>query len=406
MLNEPGAAPRRTPSVAGRFAAALLVCVLLVTGGMGVGYALGREARSSQEKADLGTFWEAWGILDKKFFGDTSVDKRVNGAIAGMVAGLGDPYTLYLEPKQDQLFRDDLQGSFGGIGAELSVKGGRLVIVAALDNTPASKAGLKANDIISEIDGKPTAEMSFVDAISAIRGEKGSTLTLVIQRGEEEPREVSLVRDTIVVESVTTDTLGAQKDIAYINVNQFGQDTATSFRAALVAAQGKKGLIIDLRNNPGGYLNASLQMIGMVLPKATASTEETLRNRVGVVEKGKKGDSTLKAGNDVVADTIPIIVLVNEGSASASEIFAGAMKDYKRATLVGVQTFGKGSVQELQDLENGGSIKVTVAKWFTPLGTGIDGEGIAPDVTVALPADTAASTDDIQVQKALELLSQ
>jgi carboxyl-terminal processing protease len=408
MINEPGATPRRTSTIASRIAAAFLVCILLVAGGVGIGYELGKRQKTDQVKADLSVFWQAWGILDKKFYGDTSEEKRVSGAITGMVAGLGDPYTTYFEPAQNRLFLQDLQGEFGGIGAELSVKSGRLVVVSSLPDTPAAKAGLRTNDIIGEIDGEATAEMSFTEAIDRIRGEKGTTVTLTLLReGETVPLSVALVRDTIVVKSVTADSVGANKEYAYIKVNQFGQDTSEAFRDALLAAVADKkvGVIIDMRGNPGGYLNASLAMIGMVLPPTTTRTEENLQKRIGVVERGKNGEKPLRAGTESVLGTTPIVVLVNEGSASASEIFAGAIKDYGRGQVVGEKTFGKGSVQELQDLDNGGSIKVTIAKWFTPLGTGIDGEGIKPDVEVDLPADSTPSTDDAQVRKALEILS-
>ncbi|HSI20885.1 MAG TPA: S41 family peptidase [Verrucomicrobiae bacterium] len=408
MITSPGPVPRRQHSPASRFAAAVLVCALLVAGGVGVGYVLGqRQSVAAGDKADLGTFWKAWGIIDKKFFGDTSTEKRLEGAISGMVAGLGDPYTTYLEPKQNKVFQEDLQGSFGGIGSELSVKSGQLVIMSVLDDTPSSRAGLRANDVIISIDGAETADMSFVDAIDKIRGDEGSTVKLSIGReGEEKALAIDVIRDVIVVKSVITDKLGTNKDIGYIKVNQFGQDTSQAFRQALVDAKDSKGVVIDLRNNPGGYLNASLQMIGMVLPQTPTKDDAVLGRRVGVTEKDKDGDKELPAGRDIILDTMPLVILVNEGSASASEIFAGAMKDYARAKVIGVKTFGKGSVQELQELGNGGSIKVTVAKWYTPLGTGIDGTGIEPDMVVELPEDVTASKDDVQVKKALEILTQ
>ncbi|MEZ0286995.1 MAG: S41 family peptidase, partial [Candidatus Paceibacterota bacterium] len=296
---------------------------------------------------------------------------------------------------------------FGGIGSELSVKSGQLVIMSVLDDTPSSRAGLRANDVIISIDGAETADMSFVDAIDKIRGDEGSTVKLSIGReGEEKALAIDVIRDVIVVKSVITDKLGTNKDIGYIKVNQFGQDTSQAFRQALVDAKDSKGVVIDLRNNPGGYLNASLQMIGMVLPQTPTKGDAVLGRRVGVTEKDRDGDKELPAGRDIILDTMPLVILVNEGSASASEIFAGAMKDYARAKVIGVKTFGKGSVQELQELGNGGSIKVTVAKWYTPLGTGIDGTGIEPDMVVELPEDVTASKDDVQVKKALEILTQ
>jgi carboxyl-terminal processing protease len=411
MIKDPAAVPlRRTPSTAARFAAALLVCILLLGAGAGVGFEIGkRQNPVVADKADLTNFWKAWNIIDQKFYGDTSADKRVNGAITGMVAGLGDPYTVYLDPTQNKIFTQDLQGSFGGIGAELQAKNGQLVIQSVLDGTPSQTAGLLPGDVILKIDGKDTGKMTFNEAINSIRGDKGSKVVLSIGRaGKDKALDITVTRDVITVQSVKTDSLGKDKSVAYIKVNQFGQDTADAFRTALnqAVADNKKGIIIDLRNNPGGYLNAALDMIGMVLPKTTDKTEQPLVDHIGVTEKGKKGDDQLPASTEAIVPTLPITVLVNAGSASASEIFSGAMKDYARAKVIGVKTFGKGSVQELTDLGNGGSIKVTVAKWFTPLGTGIDGTGIEPDIKVELPADTTDSKDDVQVQKALEILGQ
>ncbi len=412
MLKSPGTfQTRRTIAPASRFFAAFMICIVLVAAGGVGGYVIGRKhpsATASLDGADLTTFWKAWSIIDSKFYGDTSVDKRLEGAISGMVSGLGDQFTIYLEPAQNKVFQQDLQGSFGGIGAELSVKNGQLVVQTTLSGTPSEKAGLKPNDIIVKIDGKDASKLTFLDAVNAVRGQTGTTITLnILHVGADKPVDIPIVRDVITVKSVTTDVLGVNKDVGYIKVNEFGQDTASAFRAALSQAVTDKrtSLVIDLRNNPGGYLQAALEMIGMVLPQTTTSTEKQLINHIGVTEKGKDGDTNLPAGTEAITPTLPMVVLVDAGSASASEIFSGAMKDYKRATVLGVKTFGKGSVQELQDLGNGGSIKVTVAKWFTPLGTGIDGKGIEPDVTVALPADTTASTSDVQIQKALDILT-
>jgi carboxyl-terminal processing protease len=399
---------RRRPNVAGKMAAAILVCAVLVIGGAGAGYKLGTESALGQQQTDMRMFWKAWNIIDRDFYGELNDDERVKGAVAGMVASLDDPYSVFLEEKQDRILREDLKGTFGGIGAELSVRNGQLVVVSALDGTPASSAGLKGGDIIQKIDDAAAAELSFMEAIDMIRGEQGSVVRLTILRQGEEPRELSLARDTIVVKSVTTDLIGPNDSVAYIKINQFGEDTTEAFRQALTSAiqQDKQGVVLDLRNNPGGYLTAATQMIGMVLPAQVTSTEEVLRTRTAVVQKSKKGEERMRAGTTVVASAIPLVVVIDEGSASASEIFAGAMKDYKRARVVGVKSFGKGSVQELQPLGKNGSIKITVAKWYTPLGTGIEKEGITPDVVVELPDEATRSKDDIQIQKALEVLTQ
>lgn len=393
-----------------------LAVLILLSGGAVGGYLFAYSQQkvttkggdSAHSAIEFNTFWNAWDVVHNNFFGSTDDTKQVDGAISGMVASLGDPYTLYFDPKQDQIFRSDLQGSFSGIGAELIMENGNLTIESVLDSSPAQKAGVQAKDVIIAIDGTKVAGMEFVDAITKIRGAQGSKVELTIIRpGKDGEQKISVTRDTITVKSVTTDTLGANKDIAYIKMSQFGQDTEALLKDAFTAVAGsnKKGLIIDLRNNPGGYLTTAADAIGMLLPDTINSTEQKLKDRVAVLERDKKGkENPYKATTAPILPTLPIVVLVDANSASASEIFAGAMKDYKRATVLGVKTFGKGSVQNLIKLDNGGSIKVTIAKWFTPLGVGIDKKGIDPDVTVALPEGVTPSTTDIQVQKALEIL--
>lgn len=388
-----------------------LWAVVLVFGSGLIAYRLGQlhpADATKTDRADLAVFWESWDLIDKKFYGDSSkVKERVEGSLAGMVASLGDPYTVYLPPSQDDLFRSGLEGSFGGIGAELEIKNGLLTIVAPLENTPAAKANLKPGDIIAKIDDQNTADLNLDDAVMLIRGDPGTTLALTILRQNEEgPLEVSLVRDTIVIESVKGSRI-ANGTVAYIKINQFGSDTSSLLRAELVKAQQEKvkGVMLDLRNNPGGYLTAAIEAIGMVLPDQISSEDTYLKQRTAVREKSKTGDEQIsRATNAAVIPDLPLVVLINGGSASASEIFAGAMQDYGRAKLVGEKSFGKGSVQDLVDLSNGGSIKVTIAHWFTPKGSEINGVGIQPDTSIALPADVQPGQDDVQVQEALKIL--
>jgi carboxyl-terminal processing protease len=390
--------------------ALLLVVVLLVSGAGLTGYQLGVQRAGgavtiSGDRPSLATFWESWNILDKKFYGETSSEKRIEGAISGMVAGLGDPYTTYLAPKQDELFRSGLEGSFGGIGAELEVISELLTVVTPLQGTPAEKSGILAGDIILKIDGVETKSLSFLDAVDKIRGEKGTEVTLSIARaGKDEVFDVKVTRDTITVKSVSSENLGTNGEIAYIKLNQFGADTAKLFGEALQAAVdgNKKGVIVDLRNNPGGFLDSAITTIGMVLPEEITSDNEFLKARTAVRETYKnRADSRQVATNAPVAASIPMVVLVNGGSASASEIFSGAMKDYGRAKLIGQKTFGKGSVQDLVELENGGSIKVTIAHWLTPLGTEINKKGVLPDKEVILAEGEKISAQDSQVAAAL-----
>jgi len=371
-----------------------------------IGFRRGGGAPEADKNVNLSNFWQAWDILNQNFYYGTNTAKQVDGAISGMVSGLGDPYTVYLPPSVSNVFTTNLQGSFGGIGAELEIDNGSLTVVAPLAGTPAEKAGLIAGDIITKINGKDVSNMTFDDAIVAIRGTNGTVVTLtIVRKGHTDPFDVPITRDTVTVKSVTTDLIGANKDIAYIKINQFGDDTTDLLKTALqdAATNNRKGIIIDLRNNPGGLLTAAVASIGMVLPQTITSTDADLSQRVAVHEKDRNGGITTQDATAApIVPTIPMVVLVNAGSASASEIFSGAMKDYGRAKLVGDKTFGKGSVQQLEDLSNGGSIKVTIAHWLTPKGTDINGKGIEPDDAVSLPVDQQPTETDAQVQEALK----
>ena len=387
--------------------------IFIVLGGVGFGgYYLGVNRNGAMlatgEKADLKYFWKAWDIVNKNFIGDLNDQKRIDGAISGMVAGLGDPYTVYLPPTENKIFQSDLEGEFSGIGAELTVKNGYLTVVAPLEGTPAAQAGIQSNDVITQIDGKKTAEISFNEAIEMIRGKIGTEVKLTILRaGEDEELEITVKRDTIVVKSVKYENIGENSEIGYLKINQFGKDTVDLVSGYLneVKTSGKQGLVIDLRNDPGGYLDSAVKIAGLLIPDKISSDQENLRNRVVVVEKDKDGKETKERSTETsVVGDLPLTVLVNGGSASASEILAGALKDYGRAKIVGEKSFGKGSVQNLIDLGNGGGVKVTIAKWYTPLGSGIDGKGIEPDEKIELAKDELISAKDTQVKKCLELL--
>jgi carboxyl-terminal processing protease len=391
-----------------------LAIVIFAGAGFASGYGVANKQNTEAAPAvqaasgvSLDSFWESWGILNKRFYGEISDQKRIDGAIGGMVAGLGDPYTAYFPKQQDKIFREDLQGKFGGIGAQLELRNGLVTVVAPLHGTPAETAGLKAGDVILKINQTSTEGIAVDDAVSQIRGEKGTKVTLTIGRAGQKSFDIDVVRDTIVVKSVVEGVDWNDPEIAYIKINQFGDDTASQFSTFLsdTTKASKKGIIIDLRNNPGGFLEKAIQMIGMVIPEKPVSDIKELSDRVVVMEKYKdKADDRLRATNAPINTSIPIVLLVNGGSASASEIMAGALRDYGRATMIGTKTFGKGSVQDLVELKGGGSVKVTIAHWLTPKGTEINGKGIEPDVVLDLPADVLPSTTDVQVQKALEIL--
>lgn len=394
----------RTPSLRALTGATRVLVVLIVfVVGVGVGGLAVR--RPLEEKADLSLFWQAWGIVDRLFYGDTSTEARVDGAIAGMVAGLGDPYTQYLPPDDNERFQEDLTGEFGGIGAELTVKDGLITVVSALRESPAEAAGLQAGDILVKIGEEDATVMSLSQAIELIRGDVGSQVQLTVAReGASQPVVVTITRDTIVVESVEHEQVGNTR---FITVNQFGADTVELFEAALEEANraGNQAVVVDLRNNPGGYLDGATKMLGMVLPEKGQLSGE-LRDRVAVIERGKDGEDERLIAKGKQVWKGKLVVLINKGSASASEIFAGAVKDYGRGQVVGTKSFGKGSVQQLEPLPNGGSLKITVANWYTPLGTSITDSGVLPDTEVTLGAEESLGVEDSQARKALELAAQ
>jgi len=413
------------PAVQGTLA--ILVCVALVGSGYVFGYKRGqsgypspiapgffsntsnnRTSSATSSTVDFGLFWQAWNAVDDNFYGDLTPSKRLDGAISGMVAGLGDPFTVYLPPAENKIFNSTLQGNFGGIGAELTQKDGYVTVVAPLDGMPAAAAGLKAQDIITEVDGKKTADTNLDDVINEIRGPEGSKVTLtVVRSGVEQPLKIAITRSTITLKSVKWHLIGADKNIMYIQMTEFGDDTTSLLQQALEEAKkdNAKGLVIDLRNNPGGYLEEAAKEIGFLIPQAPTNDNAELKKRVAVLEHFRDGSQKEDlAPTQPILDQTPIAILINGGSASASEIFSGALRDYKRATLIGTKSFGKGSAQTLVSLANGGAVKVTIAKWFTPLGVGIDGKGLQPDTVIDLPQDASPTDSDVQVSKALEVL--
>jgi carboxyl-terminal processing protease len=342
---------------------------------------------------DFSLFWDAWNVAKNRFVGSLDQQKMVYGAISGMLQSLGDPYTVFMNPDEAKQFNEDLKGEFDGIGAEIEAKDGYLVIVSPLSDSPAEKAGLKAKDVILKIDGTDVTGMGFYEAINKIKGPKNSIVALTIARdGAEEPSEIQVKRDTIVVKSVE---YKMKDDVAYIKISQFGDDTLDLVKKGVDMAISKnaKGVIVDLRNNPGGYLKDAIDIISLFVEKG----------KVVVIEKGKDGiehpsSTTL---SPKITDK-PIVILVNGGSASASEIFAGAMQDYNRGKLIGEKTFGKGSVQTMEKLDGGAQVKVTIAEWLTPNKRQINKKGIEPDIKIELTDDDKKNGNDPQLDKALE----
>ncbi|MEI6627235.1 MAG: S41 family peptidase, partial [bacterium] len=346
---------------------------------------------------DFKLFWQTWELVKSNYYQKNVPDTKLfYGALQGMVASLGDPYTVFMTPQESQDFKDSFNGSFEGIGAEISIKNNVLTIVTPLPDTPADKAKLRAGDIITKINGKSTENMSVNTAVSLIRGKKGTAVTLAIFRtGFDKPRDFAITRDAILVKSVSLEYKEGG-DVAYIKVRQFNDDTMPLLDEAIanIEKRSVKGIILDLRNNPGGYLESAIEM-----------SSEWIGNKISVSEKSRDGLSTdHRLNHEARLDNYSTVVLVNQGSASASEIVSGALKDWGKAKIVGMKTFGKGSVQNLLPLGEGSSLKVTIAKWFTPKGVSIQDEGITPDVVIDLTEKDYNENKDPQLDKAIEII--
>lgn len=332
--------------------------------------------------------------LRQNFDGELTEADLLDGLKAGLANATGDPYTEYLNPTSAEEFTRSLEGKFEGIGAQLGKDGNNVIIVSPISGYPAEKAGLLPKDVIAQIDGESAYNLSINEAVEKIRGEKGTTVTLTIAR-DGELKEVPIVREEINIPSVEAEI---RDGIGIMTISQFGDDTvalarkaAQEFRDANV-----KGIVLDLRSNPGGYLDGAVDVSSLWLGgNSTVLTER----RDNVVIK------TIRSRGTPILKDIPTVVLINEGSASASEITAGALKDNGVATLIGQKSFGKGSVQQPISLGNGGILKVTIARWFTPDGKNIDKEGIEPDEEVEISSEDIIASRDPQLNRALQALS-
>jgi carboxyl-terminal processing protease len=355
-------------------------------------------ANKLTQDVDFNLFWNVWDLLKKDYVDQSKLDDKTMfyGALKGLVESTGDPYTMFMEPKIAKEFSDDLAGTFEGIGAELGKKNNIITIVAPLAGMPAEKVGLKAGDQIYAVNGESTAGLTIDEAVNKIRGPKGTEVTLTIFRdGFEKTKDFKIIRQTIIVKSVKT-SMSADK-IFTITITNFNDDTSELFKNAAAQALEKnpKGIILDLRNNPGGYLETAIDVASEWIDQGVVVSEQFSSEKKN--DYSHRGLARLK--------NFPTVVLVNQGSASASEIVAGALKDDGKATIVGMKTFGKGSVQTLEDISDGSSIKITVAKWLTPKGYNINEQGIAPDVEVDLTVDDYNKNKDPQMDKALEILN-
>lgn len=383
-----------------------LLVVLGVVIIFGLGYGLGsgkinfglqpsNSNRNLSSSLDFSSVDEAYRVLRNTFDGELDSQKLEEGLKRGLAEATGDPYTEFFNAEEAKAFAGDLNGSFEGIGAELGKQNGQIVVISPLQGFPAQKAGLKSKDVIVKINGEPASDLSITEAVKKIRGPKGSEVTLTVQRGDQQ-QEIKIKRDTISTPSVEYKKEG---NIGYIKITRFGDDTVALARQAAkeLKNQGVKGVILDLRSNPGGFLSGSVDIASLWLKKGDKVVEE--RRGGEVLRTHLAGDNNTLAG-------MPTIVLINEGSASASEIVAGALKDNGVAKLVGAKTFGKGSVQQIENLRNGSALKVTIARWFTPAGSNIDKEGIKPDYEIEFTQEASDSGQDPQKTKAVDLLNQ
>lgn len=355
-----------------------------------------------KQDVDMSLFWKVWATLDSRFVSSTTTppetnQERVWSAIEGLVKSYGDPYTIFMPPQDTELFQSDIAGEFGGVGMEVGMKKDAITVIAPLPDSPAEKAGILSGDILVKIDGVSTENMNVDEAVVKIRGEKGTEVHLTLFReGETELREVTIKRDTINIPTIKTEE---KDDVFIIHLYSFSANSESLMQGAFASfAKSKKHkLIIDLRGNPGGYLQSAVGIASYFLPTGKVVVRENFG-------EGKEEHIYRSAGRDMGVDTFKTVVLVDGGSASASEILAGALQEHGVAKLIGTHTFGKGSVQELIDLPSGSSLKVTIARWLTPNGRSISDGGLTPDTVVEVTPEDRDKGEDPQLNAALEAL--
>ncbi len=387
---------------------AALVAIALLAGAFYAGFAYGKSKIPSEfliedvinkslgqpGDVDFFLFWDAWRVIQEKYVGrvDLDVKELVFGAITGMVRSLGDPYTVFLKPQEAKIFEEDVSGSFEGIGAEIGIRDDVLTVIAPLEGSPAKRAGILAGDKILKIDDTPTENLNLNEAVQKIRGKGGTAVKLTIFRGEQ-TKDISIVRERIVVPVLEW----SRKDsgIIHLKLFSFSQEAPVRFRetANTILREGVTGIVLDLRNNPGGFLEVAQEITGWFVDPGEIVAIEDFGD-------GRDRREYRAVGSGAFRNT-KVVVLINEGSASASEILAGALRDTRGVKLVGTKSFGKGSIQELESLGGGSSLKVTVAKWLTPSGISISEKGLEPDFVVEMSQE---GTLDPQLDKALEII--
>ena len=345
---------------------------------------------------------EGVAIIKTKYVdsGDITEKELIYGAMDGILRALGDPYSVFFPPPDAKIFKEDVGGAFEGIGAEIGIRDKVLTVISPLKDSPAEKAGLKAGDIILYVDDTETKDLSLDGAVQIIRGPKGTEVVLTVTRdGEDEDLKISIIRDKIKIPNLKWELKGEDRDIAYIALYHFTENASDDFRdiAREVLDSSAKKIILDLRNNPGGYLEVAVDIAGWFLDSDLVVVTED--------HKGKAENKIYTTYGSAALSGYPLVILINGGSASASEILAGALRDHKNIKLVGETTFGKGSVQELANLSDKSSIKITVAKWLTPNGISIEDNGLEPDVIIEMTSKIYEEHGDVQIEKAIEVVN-
>mgnify|MGYP000420136631 CR=1 FL=1 len=344
---------------------------------------------------NLSLFWESWEAISNKFIDREKIDpqKAFYGALEGMVKAIGDDYTEFYSPQAAKIFNEDISGSFEGVGMEITIKKGIITVVSPLEDTPAWRAGIKSGDLILKINNEDATNLKLEEAVMKIRGPKGTKVILTIMREDfKEPKDIEIIRDVIIIHSVKYKII--KDKIGYIKILNFGKNSVPEFYKAVneIFQEGADKIILDLRNNPGGFLEAAVAISSWFLPKG---------EKVVIEDFGGKSLSRVhRSFGPGILSRFPIVVLVNRGSASASEILAGALRDNLNVKIIGDRTFGKGSVQEVVNLSDGSLIKITIARWLTPKSYLIENKGIEPDIVVK----DEDEKEDLVLKKAIEII--
>jgi len=377
------------------------VGILLIAFGAGFWFGKGSVVCQycAPEDINFSLFWEAWQKIQQTYIepGKIDIQKMIYGAIEGMVKSLGDPHTVFFTPEENKKFLEDVSGRFEGIGAEIGIKKGQLQVISPLEGTPAQEAGLRAGDKILKIGETFSADLTVDQAVDLIRGPKGTEVTLTILRDEwDNSKDIKIKRAVIEVPSLKWEL--KEGDIAYIKLYQFSEKVSSDFiwAAMDILNSPAKKIVLDLRNNPGGYLEMAQDIAGWFLKKGDIVVIEDFG--------GKKDQDIYKADGNAKFLDYPMVILINQGTASASEILASALRDDRAIKIIGETSFGKGSVQELEKLTDDSSLKITVARWLTPKGDLIEGKGLEPDVKVEMTEEDYNQGKDPQLDKAIEII--